>query len=212
MYLMLPPSQCLGPSQTPNSSYPAFQPTELLRKLHSRENFSFQMRLYKPSGSHVTVQWTGFLPCSWGSRLVLTPVKFGSHPTARASKQLPHQWDQTEHQLSSPDTQWVGKISQEHSPPGKTLSGKAWPWTKLNTASWRLNLLWGHPASFTWDVWNNHLSNQRELGMGRKRWPQIWASGHLITFLSALSVLGSSHQIYLEKVFSCEETFENCLA
>lgn len=32
MCLMLPPSPpCLGPSQTPNSSYPALQPAELLR-------------------------------------------------------------------------------------------------------------------------------------------------------------------------------------
>lgn len=80
MYLMLPPSPwsslALGPSQTPNSSYPAFQPGELLRKLHSRENFLFQMRLYKPSGSPVTVQWMGFLPCSWVTRL-----KVGTDPS-----------------------------------------------------------------------------------------------------------------------------------
>lgn len=53
---------------------------------------------------------------------------------------------------------------------------------------------------------------QREPGTGRKRWPQICASGHLINFLSALSVFGSSHQIYLEKMFSHKETFESCLA
>lgn len=41
MYLMLPPSPRLGPSQTPNPSYSAFQPAELLGKLHSRENCLF---------------------------------------------------------------------------------------------------------------------------------------------------------------------------
>lgn len=49
------------------------------------------------------------------------------------------------------------------------LSGKDWPWTKLNTASWRLvNLLQGHSASFIWDVWNNHHSNPEGAWHGKK--------------------------------------------